>query len=122
MFTSNEKTRLTVIAVTSMLCLLLSGYHANAQTDSNAGKKLFTNTIAEALRPGQKTIPLYYLSPVIPVNRYSFLNNQPFVPNPYHSTNESNVSKTILKILGIGALTLFGDRSNHSYQPNNQHW
>jgi hypothetical protein len=122
MCTSNEKKRLKIIAITGMLCLLLTSYHANAQTDSNAGKKLFTDTMADGLRPGQKTIPPYYLSPVIPVSRYSFLNNQPFVPNPYRTTNESNASKTILKILGIGALTLFGDRSNHSYQPNNQHW
>jgi hypothetical protein len=119
MFTIIKKIRSAALPVWGLF-LMLTGYSSTAQTDSTAGKKLLKDTITAVVQPQQKLIPSAFFRPV-PQRINSFSNNRLFMPYPYNPGTESNASKTILKILGIGALSIFGDRTNHPYQPYNQH-
>ena len=109
---SSEKTGPDMAVLTGILILIAIAHTVTAQIDTT-NKKQF---IKDPVKPVKLLQSKYSLPPFSISGKLLSMNppaaNRLMAPYPY---NESNASKTILKILGMGALPIFGDRTNHQY-------
>lgn len=114
---STEKTGSELVVLTGILLLIVIAHTVTAQIDTATAtrKKFLKNTVVPAKLFQSKFSLPPFPGPVSAQPMNSFEGNRLFISNPY---KENNASKTLLKILGMGALTLFGDRTNHIYYPN----
>lgn len=117
-----KKTRSDLAVLTGILLLVMGAHDVKAQHDTATEKQFLKDTvIAVKLFQQKVSFPTLY-NQEIPQRLHSFTGYPLLTPYIYRPVNENKLSKTILTVLGIGALSIFGDRTNHSYQPYNQHW
>ncbi len=112
---SSEKTASDLIVLAAILFLIAIAHTVTAQIDTTNNKQF----VKDSATPVKLLQSKYSLAPFSGTGSSQLMKpsvvNKLFTPYPF---NESNASKAILKILGIGALSIFGDRTNHQNNPN----
>ncbi len=119
MFTKTDKNAIVSPGFYMILVFQLLFFVTSAQTDSlaagNRGAATSSNE-RQLLRPAN------LFTAGLPKAKLSVSTKKTFLPYTYRYNTDSKSSKTIINIIGVSALTLFGEKTNHPYRPAGNNW